>query len=311
MTPDAIDLVALAQRVSNWGRWGDDDERGTLNLIDDAARARGASCVRDRRAHSLAIPFDGDGPQLGNIGGRNNPDVEIHMVNMSWAGGEGAAAWNDDHLDMGNQAATHWDTLAHCGYEGVLYNGVDNAVVNEVDGATRFGAETIGPVVSRGVLLDVARALGHDEHLPPCYEITADDLDAAVAHGDTEPEAGDVLLVRTGQMAVWRRDGRDPYSQKSPGLGLGTVEWFRDADAGAVATDTLTFEPMDMDDTDYSFPVQKILLRDVGLLLGQLWDLDALAAHCASTGRHGALLVANPLPLTGAVGSPVAPVAIT
>ena len=305
----AIDLAELAKRVSNWGRWGPDDQRGTLNLVDDAAVGRGIACARRGAVFSLAIPFDEDGPQLGNIEGRNNPRTTRHIVNMAWAGGDSAATWNDDHLDLGTQAATHWDTLAHCSYEGLLYNGVSNTVVTAEEGATRFGVETIGPVVGRAIMLDVARALGYDEHLPPTYEIIAADLDAA-ARIDVDIEPGDILLVRTGQMAVWRRDGRDPYSQKSPGLGVDTVSWLREHDVGAVATDTLTFEPMDFEDTDYSFPTQKILLRDVGLALGQLWDLDALAADCATDGRHGVLLVANPLPVTRGIGGPVAPVAI-
>ena len=306
------ELAALAARVSNWGRWGDDDQRGTLNLVDTAAVERGVASVRRREVFSLAIPFDENGPQLGNVPGRDNPVATRTIVNTAWASGDSShATWNDDHLALGAQAATHWDTLAHCGYDELLYNDVPNTVVTEDEGATRLGVEHIGPVVSRGIVLDVARALGHDEHLPPVYEITGVDLDAALARTGLTVEPGDVALVRTGQMAVWRNESKYPYSQKSPGLGVDTIEWFHDHPVGAVATDTLTFEPMDYEDTDYSFPVQRILLRDMGLLLGQLWDLDALAASCAAAGAYAALLVANPLPVTHGIGGPVAPVAIT
>lgn len=306
------DLGALAARVSNWGRWGPDDERGTLNLLDDAARTRGLESVRAGRVFSLAIPFAEDGPQLGNIPGRSNPKLTRAMVNVIWAGepGSGHAAWSDDTVEMGTQAATHWDTLAHCSYDGSYYNGVPEAAVTQDAGATRFGAETLGPVVGRAVVLDVPRALGFDGRPPPAYEVTAADLDAAVALAGVVPEPGDVLLVRTGQLIVLHEDGREQYSMKSAGLGLSTVEWLRDHDVAATATDNFTFEPVDHETSDYSFPVQKLLLRDVGMLLGQLWDLEALAADCADPSPSTCLLVANPLPLTAGIGAPVAPVAL-
>jgi len=304
------DLTALAARVSNWGRWGDDDQRGTLNLIDDAAIYRGLESARRGAVFSLAIPFDEAGPQLGNIPGRDNPTLTRSAVNQAWSGSTSHATWNDDSLRVGTQAATHWDTLAHCGYDGLLYNGVSNTVVTAEDGATRLGVEHLGPVVSRGIVLDVVRALGHDTHLPAVYEITGADLDAALVRTGLTVEPGDVVLVRTGQMAVWRNDSKYPFSQRSPGLGLDTVGWFHDHPVGAVAVDNLTFEPIDFEDTDYHFPVQKILLRDMGLMLGQLWDLDALAADCDAHGAYAALLIANPLPLTHGIGGPVAPVAI-
>ncbi|MCU1459294.1 MAG: putative cyclase [Actinomycetia bacterium] len=307
----ADDLAAIAARVSNWGRWGPDDQRGTLNLIDDAARVRGLAAVRRGTVFSLAIPFDTDGPQLGNIPGRNNPELTRSSVNAAWSGDPSHAAWSDDHLDMGVQAATHWDTLAHCGYDGLLYNGTSNAVVSTEEGATRMGAETLGPIVSRGVVLDVVRALGLDDRLPPAYEITAADLEAALALAGVTVQPGDVALLRTGQMVVWRDRGHNPYSQKSPGPGVDTIEWFADHQWGAVAADNLPFEPVDVATSDYSFPVQRVLLRDVGLLLGQLWDLDALADDCAAHEHRTCLLVANPLPLTHGIGAPVAPVAIT
>ena len=304
------DLAALAARVSNWARWGADDQRGTLNLVDDAAVRRGLDSVQRGAVFSLAIPFDESGPQLGNIPGRDNPTLTRSAVNRAWSGSAAHATWNDDSLNLGTQAATHWDTLAHCGYDGFLYNAIPNRVVTDEDGATELGVEHIGPVVSRAIVLDVARALGHEPHLPPVYEITGADLDAALARTGLTLQPGDVALVRTGQMAVWRDDSKYPFSQKSPGLGLDTVEWFHDHPVGAVAVDNLTFEPLDFEDTDYHFPVQKILLRDMGLMLGQLWDLDALAADCDTDGTFAALLVANPLPLTHGIGGPVAPVAI-
>lgn len=306
----AEEIDALATQVSNWGRWGDDDQRGTLNLLDGAAVQRGLACVKAGKSFSLAIPFDEAGPQLGNIPGRDNPRLERQIVHSAFSGSHHDAVWNDDSVHMGVQAATHWDALAHTESDHTLYNNVAADTIDDERGATRLGVEHVGPVVGRAIVLDFVRALGHDDRLPPVTELTAADLDVAVEQAGIVPEPGDILLVRTGQMAVWRSEGKEPYSRKSPGLGLTTVPWLRERDIAAVATDTLTFEPVDADAGDWRFPVQKLLGHDMGLLLGQLWDLDALADDCAADGAYGVLLVANPLPLTGAFGGPSAPVAL-
>lgn len=304
------ELRDLAARVSNWGRWGADDERGTLNLIDAAAVARGRDCIRTGRVFSLAIPLDEHGPQMGNMPGRNNPVIERPLVNSAWSGDPGDATWSDDHLDMGVQAATHWDTLAHLSYDGLHYNGIPVGIVTEEDGASRLGVEAVGPVVSRGIVLDVARALGHEDRLPGVHPISASDLDRAAEHAGVAPVAGDIALVRTGQMGVWRGGNRNGFSMTTPGLGIESIEWFHRNDIAAVAIDTLPFEPIDYKTADWSFPVQMIMLRDMGLLLGQLWDLDALALHCAADGVSEVFLAANPLPITHGIGGVCAPVAI-
>lgn len=302
------DLADLAARVSTWGKWGADDRRGTLNYLDDAARARGLAAARTGRVFSLALPFGESGPQMNNIPGRNNPVIERSMVSMTWTGA-GGAAWSDDHLDMGIQACTHWDTLAHCGYDGVLYNNVPSSVITEAAGAETLNISDVGTVVSRGVLLDVARALGM-ERLPGAYEISGDDLEAALARTGLALAPGDVLLVRTGQLAVLKGGDRDGYSMVTPGIATTAIEWLVAQQCAAVAIDTLPFEPIDHATSDFTFPVQMILIRDVGMLLGELWDLDSFAEDCDHDGVYECLLVANPLPIVNGIGGPLAPVAI-
>ena len=109
------ELLALAERVSNRGRWGDDDRRGTLNLIDADAVRRGAAAVRDGKVFSLAVPFDADGPQTGAIPGRDNPELTMTAVNVAYTGDADGFCTNDDAFSMGVQAATHWDALSHVG----------------------------------------------------------------------------------------------------------------------------------------------------------------------------------------------------
>jgi kynurenine formamidase len=302
-------LRELAARVSNWGRWGAEDERGTLNLVTADAVLRGVAAVRSGRVFSLAIPFDADGPQWDNVHMplRTNPALHTFAVHVSFTGDTADFTTSDDCFTMGSQAATHWDGLAHVGYDGRLYNGFDEGVVTADDGATRLGIENVGPVVTRGVLLDIARL--HDvDHFEDNYAITADDLERASAR--VAVEAGDAVLVRTGQMHWLRLGERKRYSFPSPGLSASTIPWIRDHDVAAVATDTLTFEVYPCEDPAVFMPVHMLHLRDMGLLQGQVWNLDALAADCATDGQYDFLLSATPLPLTHAVGAPVAPTAI-
>ena len=304
------DLRALAAQVSNWGRWGDDDELGTLNLIDAAARRRGAGCVRDGRALSLALPLSEDGPQLGNVPGRINPLHAMVAINQTYTGDPTDACFNDDTVTMGLQAATHWDALGHVSYDGLLYNGFPATTVTADRGLTRCGIHRVRSLVSRGILLDVARARGVPL-LEPRFAIGEDDLEAAVELAGIRPEPGDVVLVRTGKMALLKARKRQEYTLgDSPGLSTRSIRWLRRHDVAAVATDTFTLEVWPGEHPGVLFPVHMIQLRDMGLTQGQNFDLEGLSEDCAADGAYEMLLVANPEPFTGAAGAPTAPVAI-
>jgi kynurenine formamidase len=307
LTPE---LQELASRVSNWGRWGGDDQRGTLNLVTSDAVQRGARAVRTGRVFSLAIPFNQNGPQWDSINmpERINPELRTHTVNVAFTGDRRDFTTSDDTFRMGSQAATHWDALSHVGYDEQLYNGTPDSVVT-IEGAARLGIEHFGPFATRGVMLDVARLHGVD-HFDDGYAITGDDLDGAAAKALIAIEPGDAMLVRTGQMHFLRAGDRRRYSMKSPGLSTSAIPWLRDHDVAAVATDTMTLEVYPCESPKVFMPVHMIHLRDMGLAQGQLWDLDGLAEDCAHDGQYDCLLVATPLPLTGAVGAPVAPTAI-
>ncbi len=304
------ELRALAAEVSNWGRWGADDELGTLNLIDDAAVQRGLAAARTGVRLPLAMRLDANGPQMGTIPGRINPMHSMVAINTAYTGDIGDFCCSDDILILGLQACTHWDALAHVSYDGLLYNGHAAATVTAERGATRCGIHRVTSIVSRAVLLDVARALG-SERLAPQHPISEADLEAAVELAGVRPEPGDIVLVRTGHMALFKAKDRQGYTLGGqPGLTVGTVPWMRRHDVAAVATDTLAMEVFPCEDPAVLFPVHLLHLRDMGLTQGQNFDLEALAAHCATDGVYEMLLVANPEPVTGGVGSPTSPVAI-
>ena len=300
----------LASSLRQWGRWGDDDRLGTLNLIDREAVRRGAASVVDGRRLSLAMRFDDKSPQVGSIPGRVNPLRTMVAINTEYTGSPDGFCVSDDIVTMGLQASTHWDALAHVSYGGFLWNGVPASTITAEAGSRELGIHRVTSLTSRGVLLDVARARGVDR-LEPGAHVTADDLDAAAELAGTRVEPGDVVLVRTGQASLMHERRRTEYTTgDQPGLTTSCPAWFQAHDVAAVATDTLGFEAYPCEDPEVLFPVHLLDVVDLGLLQGQNFDLEALSADCAADGRYAFLLEASPIPFTGGCGAPVNPVAI-
>ena len=300
------EFLALAAQVSNWGRWGDEDELGTLNLIDAAAMQRGAACVRAGTRFSLSLPLDENGPQIGGVPGRVNATRTMTQINAEFTGTPDGFCTSDDVVTMGLQAATHWDALAHVSYSGQLYNGFPASTVTDA-GASRCGIAGVESLTTRGVLLDVARARGV-EHLDPGYGVTPDDLDAAL---QVALVPGDVVLVRTGFVQLFKAGDRVGYAGgDQPGLTMATARWFHDHDVAAVATDTYTFEVWPCEDRKMLLPLHLLHLRDMGLTQGQNFDLEALADDCASDGVYEMFLTSSPIHLPGGFGSPANAIAV-
>ncbi|MSO38052.1 MAG: cyclase family protein [Acidimicrobiia bacterium] len=300
---------ALAARVSNWGRWGAADQRGTLNLIDSESTLRGIRAVQRGETFSLSIPMGATGPQTGRVLGRENPKHTMLAAAFAFSGDDRDFATSDDKVETGLQSATHWDALAHAGYDGKFYNGFPYDAVSMENGATQLGIENFGSIVTRGLLCDVARLKGVDYFETP-YAVTGADLDECLEAAGATVESGDIVLVRTGQLHWLGIGEKERYADISPGIGLDAVEWLWSHNVAAVANDTHVFEPYPCPGTDpYLFPVHMIELRDVGMPQGQQWDLDALAADCAADGVYEFLLCATPLPVTGGCGGLVAPTA--
>ncbi len=295
------EFTQLAREVNNWGRWGDDDELGTLNLITPDVVQRGAACVRRGVTFSLALPLSADGPQVGAVPGRINPIHLMTMINTSY----GEVAASDDAVAMGLQCATHWDGLTHVSYGGHIYNGISADTIT-AEGASRCGIENVRSLVSRGVLVDVARAKGVDR-LEPGSAITSRDLDEAVR---VDVEAGDVVLIRTGHIRLLEDGDKRGYGYPSPGPAMDAVRWFHRHDVAAVATDTYAFEMLPGEIEGLFLPVHALDLVEMGMLQGQNFYLEDLAADCAEDGVYTFLLEATPEPFVAAVGAPVAPVAI-
>ncbi|RRQ77095.1 cyclase [Streptomyces griseofuscus] len=298
----------IAERVNNWGRWGAEDEIGTLNLITDEVVRGAVAEVRTGRRIPLALPLTHDGVQTGVIPGRVNPLHAMTQLNQELFG-PGTVACSDDAATLGLQAGTHWDALPHVSHGGRLYNGRPATTVTAHGGAEFAGIDKVRPVVSRGVLLDVAAALGV-ARLTGGHAVTPEELVRAEEFGGVRVRAGDIVLVRTGQVRVYLGGDRHGYGYPSPGLSIRTPEWFHARDVAAVANDTLTFEIFPPEIDNLWLPVHALHLVEMGMLQGQNWNLEELSTACGESGRYAFLLSAMPEPFVGATGSPVAPVAL-
>ncbi|MFG2968297.1 cyclase family protein [Streptomyces sp. NPDC048288] len=280
------ELAKARAACRNRGRWGEGDVLGTLNLIDDAIRAHAASLVRRGRSFSLAQEFDEPGTRRG------------------------------DRDLLPPRACTHWDGPGRVhGDEQAWHDRPRTAVTGAGDSATGIDRMR-GAFTGRGVLLDVGRVAGDARgELPDGFAITEEHLrDTIEAQGATSSvRRGDIVLVRTGQLGRVRRLGAwGGYAGgDAPGLSFTTLGWLHRTEIAAVAADTwgLEVRPYEFAEpaTD---PLHRIAIPAMGLPLGGMWDLDALAEDCAADGVHEFLLVAAPLPVTGAVGAPVSPIAV-
>lgn len=305
----------LIARVSNWGRFGPDDELGTINFVTAATRTAAAGLVRTGTVLSLAVDFEPDTPQY-KASYRLNPQRSMVATGTDVRTGRQAAygiaghGFADDMVVMSLQAATQWDSLAHVFHDYRMYNGRACELVG-AKGAASNGIQVLRDrVVSRGVLADVAGHLGVAA-LPADHHVTVAELEATLAAQGVAVGSGDALLIRTGHLGRIRAEGRwDAFVEADePGLGWDSLPWLHEREVAAVAADNWAFEVVPSR-APLPLPIHAIGIVYMGLLVGEIFELDALAAHCRATATWEFLFCAPPLPFTGAVGSPVNPLAI-
>lgn len=306
---------AWGERYSNWGRWGPDDERGTLNFITPEKVLYGLAMARRGLVISCALPFDERGPQTG-FAGRHNP---IHVMladgGDALAGAQdgipGGFRYADDAVTMPLQCGTQWDALAHVFYDGKMYNDRDARLVTSRGAEANSIDRICDGVVTRGVLLDLPRTRGA-RWLEDGTPIRPGDLDACAEAQGVTVERGDAVLVRTGKMTRCLEEGswKGYCGGPAPGLSLHCARWIYEREVAAVATDTWGVEVIPNETEDCFQPLHMVSLRNTGVLLGEIFSLDRLADACAADGDYAFCFVAPPLPISRAVGSPINPLAI-
>jgi kynurenine formamidase len=303
--------------LSNWGRWGEDDVLGTLNLVGPDEVIRAVATVEYGRTISCTLPLDQSGPQRGFL--RNNPRnvmVATGTDHVSGAQDELPAGLgpahgfgrSDDLLIVPNQAGTAWDALSHVFWEGKMWNGQPASLVSSQGAAVNGIEGYAGKMITRGVLLDVA-ATKQVAALEPGYPVSVEDLEAAAEFGGVEVMRGDALLVRTGHLEARRGEWGDFAGGPTPGLSIHTAPWLHAKEVAAVASDTWALEVRPSELGVFQ-PLHIVALVHMGLALGEMFDLEELAGACAESSRYQFLLVAPTLPITGASGSPTAVIAV-
>jgi kynurenine formamidase len=312
------DIRQAAEKYKNWGKWGPSDEIGTLNYTSPEDIIAACQLVKKGKVISLALNFDYTGPQGAKSKypamGRTNPiHTMIRTGTDAYSGvldSRGIRA-ADDMVTMPLQCGTQWDGLGHVFYEDYMWNGYDCREVTSA-GAQKCGIEkTKNKMVGRGVFLDVARYKGVDS-LDDGYGITTEDLFDTAKKQKVEFKRGDYIVVRTGMMERCQKAGSwDGYpGGDAPGLAFETLEFVQKTELAALATDTWGAEVRPNNTEGITQPWHWITIPIMGMTMGEIFDVKELGEDCAADGIYEYLFVAPAIPITGAVGSPVNPLAI-
>jgi kynurenine formamidase len=296
--------------VKNWGRWGWDDERGTLNYLTPDKVAAAAKLVKSGRQVSMAIP-------IGKTATADNPAPATHVFSLlhdlpvSKSGLSFGMCW----LGMGSHgdAYTHVDALNHVGYKGKLYNG--KPVSTLTSRGSEWGAITAYStgLVGRGVLLDAARYRGV-EWLEPGEAVTRKELEEIEKAQDVRLGEGDILVFRTGhharrlKLGAWSND-YPPAGQGKAGLHVDAVPWMHERRIAAFLPDG-DGETVPSNVEDMPYPIHPLQLTAMGMLIADSLQLEELAQAVSEEGRFEFMVVGLPLRLPGATGTPWNPIAI-
>ncbi|UPJ76659.1 cyclase family protein [Bradyrhizobium sp. 187] len=315
MKVDRAAIDEASKKLSNWQRWGADDQIGTLNNVSPQDIIDAGRLIRKGKVFALGLSLK-EPIQSGLFGGRWNP---IHTM---LATGTDAAAGNqdepfpylryaDDAINMPCQASTQWDALCHVFIDDKMYNGFDASLV-DVRGAKKNGIEHVrDKMVGRGVLLDIARFKGVDS-LDDGYAVTIGDLNACAAAQNVEVRKGDFVIVRTGhqERCLSKGDWSGYAGGAAPGFAFETCYWLREKDIAAICSDTWGCEVRPNETNEANQPWHWVVIPAIGISMGEIFYLKELAADCAEDRVYEFFFSAPPLHLPGGAGSPINPQAI-
>lgn len=309
-------MLSWLDTLSNWGRWGDDDQRGTLNFVDDATRAAAAGLVRTGRSISLAWDIE-------NTPGIDKPFGAPQRYMLSTGEGMGDSARVESPAARGRTRAaleyvglvfhgvsvTHLDALSHILWDGQMYGGRPAELVNAWHGAGACDVLAASDgVVTRGVLLDVADCRGGD-WVEPGSGVFPEDLEEAERRQGVRVGRGDALILRTGYGLRRRRQGPDEGRLGRAGFHAACLPWLHEREVALIGADTA----QEMIPSGYASlpnPVHIVGIVAMGLWLLDNCDLESLADACRQLGRWEFCFVMAPLRMRGVTGGPVNPLAI-
>lgn len=299
-TVTKADVDEWMESLSNWGRWGDEDQLGAINLITPKTRLAAAKLVTEGVSVSLARDVEKeeavDNPRpfkhkMLNVG-LNNPSQFVS---------------DDFQVSYHGYAHTHMDSLCHMAFEGQMYNGFPQADV-VAEGAPKLAVTNFKQgIFARAVLMDIPR-LKDVDWLEPGTPIYPSDLDAWEKKAGAKVGSGDIVLIRTGRWA--RRDKEGPWdvSKKSAGLHASSAKWLKDRDAAILGSDAASdVSPSLVEGVRQ--PIHQLVIIAMGMPIFDNLDLEAVAAEAARQNRWEFLVTAAPMAVGGGTGSPFNPIA--
>jgi kynurenine formamidase len=294
------DIDRLMKELSNWGRWGKEDQLGTLNLITPQKRIQAAALVKSGIAVSLARNVEKESSA-------DNPMPFTHKM-LSTGKGEGDQ-WVMDSYSVSYHgfAHTHMDSLCHLVHEGKLYNGFSQEVISEA-GTGKLSIHLVKHgIFTRAVLMDIPRLRGV-KYLEPGTPIYPEDLNAWENRAGVKVGSGDVIFIRTGRWA--RRDELGPWASNEglAGLHASCAKWLRDRDVAMLGSDAAS-DVMPSRVTGVGAPVHLLTLNAMGMPIFDNCELEELSKTCEKLNRWEFLISAAPLPVEGGTGSPLNPIA--
>ena len=294
--------VTSENRANAWGLWGATDERGALNYIGPNEVRRATTLVRSGEVLRLAQLLSSKTPVpahrcgLQHFMGRDGGDY------AAGAGRPDGFQFAEDTVVMPLHIGTHVDALCHAWYDDKLYNGYLGDSIRSTTGAARLGIEKMPPIVTRGLLLDLVRLKGR--LLADGETISAADLQAAAKVAGVMPGRGDAVLLRTGWLEA-QKGVKHPSFNEEPGIDVQAARWLIEREVAIIGADNFAVEVLPFP-AGQVFPVHKLVIRDFGTPLLEGLMLDPLV----DSGRHEFMFIASVLPIVGATGSPLAPVAV-
>jgi kynurenine formamidase len=297
----ALATAVVLGQSDRWypSRWGADDQRGAANRLTPAKVLEAKDLIKQGIVYQLGHVYESGMPMFGTR------HYSLRIPQAFSMPGRNQAVYHDEIIsgELG-QIGTQFDGLGHLGIGDLFYNGNRRSEFAQAEGLMRLGIENVGPIVTRGVLIDVARFKGV-EQLQGGYEITLADLQGALQRERAEIRTGDVVVLHTGWGGLWMKDNAR-FVESAPGIGLAAAQFLVDKEVVVVGSDTWGVEVMPNPDSSLSAPVHQLLIARNGIYLHENLITEALARDSVYEFAY----MFAPLRLKGATGSPGNPIAV-
>jgi kynurenine formamidase len=294
------DVDRLMTELSNWGRWGKEDQLGAINLITAAKRKQAAALVKE--GFSVSLSRDTEKERADD-----NPNPYEHTMTLSGVNNRGQFSVDTFRISFHGYQHTHLDALCHMFWNGRMYNDFSQEEVTQ-KGAAKLAIQNLKQgIFTRGVLMDIPRLKGV-KYLEPGTPIYPEDLEAWENKAGLKLTAGDAVFIRTGRWARRAEKGAWNVSVSAAGLHASCARWLKRRDVALLGSDAASdVAPSGVEGLTH--PIHQLALIALGVNIFDNCDLEALSEAAANRKRWEFLLTAAPIPLTGGTGSPLNPIA--